>query len=1077
MADKHKTKAQLLDELNTLRRRLARVEAQHQPALPVQDMKNLHQTATALKESEERFRRVVSSISDHVYMTEIGADGRQINGYISPNVADLTGYPVERFMKDWDFWRSLIHPDDIKYADDQVDTFSDGKNSETEYRLIRADGETIWVRDSVQVEYDTNGAKLTVYGVVSDITDRKLAEKLLQDYNRQLQQDVAERTRKLAEKNTQLEQEITERKQVEAALGESEARLRELFNQAQTALILTEDQARRLQLLNEMSQQINLAVSEDLIFKVAATFTPKIIRSDKTTLALLAEKENTLALFNLDSQAGAVATGQQRLAQNTILNQVVKEQQVRVVSEEQAHNLQDLQALTRQGLRSFISAPLVTGGQILGVLSAGCSQTEAYTQRDEHLIQQIASLLASSIESRRLFLKMHVALTETEAYADRLNLLNKMSQEMNLAANEMDIFEIAIQCAAEIVEADRVSIALLDDSRTFFNVYAQRNTKDVVLTKKQLPVDPSLAGRIVREKRMMNTSDLASKDFLDTRPLIHQGMGAFLVAPMMVGERAIGTVNLASKQLNAYGMRDEGLLLQFASFLGVTIEKTRRNQELQQAKETAEQARQVAEAANRAKSEFLANMSHELRTPLNGILGYTQILGKDKGLTQKQKDGLDVIHRSGEHLLTLINDILDLSKIEARKMELNLSNFNLRHILKNIANVFQVRAEQQGISFVYEKLTPLPVGVRGDEKKLRQVLANLLSNAFKFTHKGGVALKVGLVDDETGLGEVDGLRPQKREKAVKIRFQVEDTGIGIAPEALEEIFYPFHQVGEHSQKIEGTGLGLPISRELTKMMGGELKVKSTFGQGSAFWFELELYEADGPIETPQPDKRPIIGYTGKPRKVLVVDDRRENRIVLVDLLAALNFEVLEAEDGLEAINKTVEFKPDALFLDIRMPIMDGFEVMRRIRALPIGQQVVIITVTASAFDYDRQQSMEAGSDDFIAKPFQEEKILDALQRHLGLKWIYEDLADNANHNAAAINAQETLAPPQAELALLYDFIRRGDIDSLVTQANTLENRNPHFAPFTKPIYQMAKSFKMRELREYVQQYMAQAEDN
>ena len=324
MLDKNKTKAQLIGELNTLRLRvkelesLAPAEQQAAPAKPdseghfalaQQEIENLRQTELALRESEERFRRVISSISDHVYMTQMTTDGNQVNGYISPNIEELTGYPVEKLMNNWDFWRSLIHPEDIGAADAQVYRFTREMNSETEYRLKRADGEIIWVRDSAQIERSRDNKRLTVYGVVSDITDRKLAETLLQDYNRQLQQDVAERTRRLAKKNRQLEQEIAERKQIENALHQREARLRDLIKQAQTALILTEEQARRLMLLNEMSQKINLAVSETKVLKVAAPFTPKIIQADWSGVALLTEEENRLEVFTLEKETGTIPIG------------------------------------------------------------------------------------------------------------------------------------------------------------------------------------------------------------------------------------------------------------------------------------------------------------------------------------------------------------------------------------------------------------------------------------------------------------------------------------------------------------------------------------------------------------------------------------------------------------------------------------------------------------------------------------------------------------------------------------------------------------------------------------------------
>jgi signal transduction histidine kinase len=294
--------------------------------------------------------------------------------------------------------------------------------------------------------------------------------------------------------------------------------------------------------------------------------------------------------------------------------------------------------------------------------------------------------------------------------------------------------------------------------------------------------------------------------------------------------------------------------------------------ELARAMNEAREARAAAEKANRAKSEFLANMSHELRTPLNGILGYAQILKRDHGLTEKQQAGVDVIQRSGEHLLSLINDILDLSKIEAQKFEIHATSFHLPEFLQHIADLTRIRAEQAGLTFLYEPIPPLPVGVQGDEKRLQQVLLNLLGNAIKFTEKGSVTLKVGYYYTATG--------------KKKLRFQVEDTGRGIPADKLEEIFLPFQQLHVPGQHVEGTGLGLAITKNLVQLMGGEIRAHSTPDRGSTFWVDLELPEVDEWLPQHTKREKRIVGFKGKRKHILVVDDTWENRLLIVTLLAA-----------------------------------------------------------------------------------------------------------------------------------------------------------------------------------------------
>ncbi|MGF2037036.1 MAG: ATP-binding protein [Nostoc sp. CmiVER01] len=493
-----------------------------------------------------------------------------------------------------------------------------------------------------------------------------------------------------------------------------------------------------------------------------------------------------------------------------------------------------------------------------------------------------------------------------------------------------------------------------------------------------------------------------------------------------------------------------------------------------QAFEQAElkKSKAAADTANHAKSEFLANMSHELRTPLNGILGCAQILLRSPALPNQEQYHINIIEQCGSHLLTLINDILDLSKIEAKKLELHPVDVHLPSFLQGIVEICQIRAKQKGILFVYKPASNLPTGVHVDVKRLRQVLLNLLGNAIKFTDQGQVTFNIEVID-----------QPPSDQQIVKhrLRCTVEDTGIGITPAELSKIFLPFEQVGDKKRQAEGTGLGLAITRQLVQMMGSDIYVKSQIGQGSCFWFELEIPEATDWVQSAMSttgyayasSEKQIIGFEGSPYTILMVDDRWENRTVITNLLQPLGFNVVEASNGKEGLEIAIALKPDLIITDLLMPEMDGFELIEHLRHTPEIHNVKIIVSSASVFEADKHRSLQAGGNAFLSKPVHVDELLDQLEQYLNLVWIYkQSQPDEEKAKEVTANSQSArlISPSSQVLQELVTLASKGNFNAILKWADQLEETDITFAPFANELRQLARQFDEDLILNFLTQY-------
>ncbi len=664
---------------------------------------------------------------------------------------------------------------------------------------------------------------------------------------------------------------------------------------------------------------------------------------------------------------------------------------------------------------------------------------------------------------------------------EELSTLNHISQKLstviNLEANLKTLSVTMVQlfkarsCFATMLNPDGTELLVVSHH------HEDGNPIDIIgLT---FPLSSNQADRQVIETRRSVLITPDTLDLLDEtaqKRLKKRNIHCLMIVPLLTRGKAIGTLSINTAQTGRiFTSAEMGLAETIAAQIAGAIETARLFDELRQAKE-------AAEAANRAKSTFLSSMSHELRTPLNGILGYTQIFKRDTALTAKQQAGIDIIHRSGEHLLMMINDILDISKIEADRMELLPVEFHFPQFLQVIVAMMRLQAQQKGLSFTYQPAPNLPQAILADETRLRQILLNLLGNAVKFTEQGSVTFCVRSKEDEVGnkgkTSDTSFLLPTPYSL---LHFTVEDTGIGIAPQRQAEIFEPFRQVDDRRVQSKGTGLGLSISQKLVQMMGGELYVAST-DVGSRFWFELSLPPAVWSGEVEKLETRQVIGYTRTPGetpcKILLVDDFAENQSVLKAFLVSLGFVVGEANDGLEAIVQATQFKPDLILMDLVMPRMDGLEATRQIRQHLEQQQTPIIALSAGIGPEARQKSIDTGCDDFLSKPFETEAILEKLEHYLPLQWLY---ADKQHPEAEGESPQKTKnrepetqnlsLPPQAKLEILLNLAMAGDVMGIEEQLITLEKQNPQYTPFAARLNRLAINFKMNDIEQCIRDYL------
>ncbi|NEP13179.1 MAG: GAF domain-containing protein [Symploca sp. SIO2C1] len=731
-------------------------------------------------------------------------------------------------------------------------------------------------------------------------------------------------------------------------------------------------------------------------------------------------------------------------------------------------------------VKAYAIVPIFEGEQLWGLLATYQNSTPRHWEEYEvDLLAQIGAQLGIALQQAESLKQVQLQATELEKAAERQQALAKTIENIRQSLDIEAIFQTTTQEVRQLLGAERVAIY------RFNSDWSGEFVADSIVDG----WSPFTPAQVTLTEILSQTHSEGKYPRNET------------FVPISQGDKLWGLLVAYQNSQPRYWQDEEtNLLAQIGSQLGVALQqaellRTTKQQaeelaqnlqdlqriekvehlleELEKAKEAAVNAAAQSAVANQAKSQFLANMSHELRTPLNGILGYTQNLQNSSNLTSQQEKGIGIIHSCANHLLTLINDILDISKIEAGKLELSPQEIHLSNFLLEVTQMCQIRAQDKGITFTYQSSPQLPSTVHVDQKRLRQVLINLLGNAIKFTDHGSVNFRVSVIPQKQRTNDTRQITNKK------IRFQIKDTGIGIAAAELDKIFEPFEQVGESRHRSEGTGLGLSITTNILRMMGSQLQVRSNLGEGSTFWFDLDLPSAFKFIDSsPTKSSQEIIGYKGDKKKIMVVDDRYENRAVILSLLEPIGFEVREASNGAEGLKKAKEFRPDLIIIDLLMPVINGFKLTRHLRKLPEFQKTILFASSATVSDVYQIRSQEAGCNDFLPKPLSTTDLLEKIRDYLGLSWTYQkndqlsiEKSESVSYSLRDIQSKDLLLPPIEELNILYDLAKKGLIDNIIEHSENLKTRDGQYLPFAEKITTLAQEFKIKEIRKFIQQFL------
>ena len=994
------------------------------------DIHDRWEAENALRESEKKFHQAM--VHAAIGMAIVSPDGHWVD--VNPSLCRIAGYTREELLA-MDF-RSITHPDDIDADVEYAEQLLSGERStyQLEKRYIHKDGHIVWIQLNVALVRDDDQKPQYFIGQIQDITQNKI---------------MSERLKTLLDMASDGIHVLDEQGNI-VEFSDSFARM----------LGYTAEETARLNVADWEAQipgdELESTIQE--LFKTSSTFETRHRRKDGS----IVEVEINAKSIVLDGRLFLYASSRDISERKEI---------------EKA--LRQSEAKFRQ-LFQVAAIPLCHVGHdgVILAINSKFIETFGYDKADIPTLDQWREKAYPDPDYRQWVIDSWEAALQQATK----NQTSIKAQEYQVTCKNGDVRSVLIGGSTfeEFFLATFVDITerkTVERSLRYYEKIA--STVDTLLSLVDrdgifLQVNDALAGILGRKREEIIGRSMAqiadSENFARMKPQIKRCLAGETVSQEMWIDWPDGSKRFF--HIIRYPMFDDDGTVYAVAGVGHDMTETYQasqaltkvNKELIQANEALQLAKQTAESANRAKSIFLSNMSHELRTPLNAILGYTQILGADETFGEKQKSGIQTIYQAGEHLLMIINDVLDMSKIEAGKLQLVPSKIQLLSFFENIIDFFKYRAREKGLSVTLETDQPLCFAIKVDELRLRQIIFNLLSNAIKFTHNGYCRLSV----------EAAG----SKKDTCRLKITVEDSGVGIPKDQQDEVFEPFKQVGERLQYKEGSGLGLAISRQLVDLMGGELVLSSpvntspTDGQGvgSRFSFSIEAQVVEAEIAISPQSSRKVIGYkhTGKavvPIKILIVDDKISNRAVLHDTLNPLGFATQEAEDGSTVTEICLKAHPDLILMDLRMPNVDGFSAMNQLKHHDELKNIPVVAVTASIAEFEtlEKRCIQHGFKGFILKPFVTSDLLELIAGLLPITLIYQKTNEQGRNDFSKVEV-----PPVEVVTKLSDSLSKGDIEGILEHAEVMgEIENGRYQDFSQKVRALANDFKFSALEKLI----------